>query len=152
MLSLVVYCCSCCRFLLFVPSPARNIFVQIRVIGYAELKVRGKKYSFRAMRGTLLLFLVVLCCFCCRFLLSIPSSARNPFVYIRVIGYAELKVRGKKYSFRAPRGTFCCLVLFLLSFSPAFSPLYVQKNVKIVSLFVQKNVILWRIFVQKNVL
>ena len=40
LLSLVVYCCSSCRFLLSVPSLARNIFVQI---GYAELKVRGKK-------------------------------------------------------------------------------------------------------------
>ena len=27
LLSLVVYCCSCCRFLLFVPSPARNPLV-----------------------------------------------------------------------------------------------------------------------------
>ena len=79
---------SCCSLLFvvvpivvfFFPfrAPRGILFVYIRVIGYAELKVRGKKYSFRAMRGTLLLFLVVLCCFCCRFLLSIPSSARNP--------------------------------------------------------------------------
>ncbi len=88
---------------------------------------------------------VVPCCSGCRFFLSVPSPARNPFVHIgyaelkvRAIGYAELKVRGKKYSFRAPRGilfvyirvirgkkysfraprgTICCLVLFMLSFS-----------------------------------
>ena len=59
-------------FFSFVPSPARNPFVLIRVI-------RGKISSFRAMRGTLLSF-VVLCCSSCRFLLS----------------------------FRAPRGTICC--------------------------------------------
>ena len=55
----VVLCCSSCRFLHSVPRPARNIFVKIRVIGYAELKVRGKIYSFRAMRGTPF---VVPCC------------------------------------------------------------------------------------------
>jgi len=130
LLSLVVLCCLCCRFLLSVPSLARNIFVQICVIGYAELKVRGKKSSFRALRGTLL-SLVVLCCLCCRFLLSIPSPARNPFVQIRVIRGKISSFRAMRgtlllsfvvlvvvffFSFRAPRGTICCR--FILPFRP----------------------------------
>ena len=84
-LSLVVYCCSSCRFLLSVPSPARNLFVQIRVIRV----IRGKIYSFRALRGPPLLTLVVYCCSSCRF-----------------------------FSFRSePCEEPCCPLLFMLSFS-----------------------------------
>ena len=67
LLSFVVYCCSYCRFLLSVPSLARNLFVQIRAI-------RGKIYSFRAMRGTPF---VVPCCLLL-FLLSFSSFRSEP--------------------------------------------------------------------------
>ncbi len=64
-------------FIFFIPSPARNLFVQI---GYAELKVRvirGKSSSFRAPRGTI----------CCPLL---------SFVVLVVVS---------SFSFRALRGT-----------------------------------------------
>ena len=70
---------SCCP-LLFIVVPVVVLF-----------------FLFRAPRGPLLLSLVVYCCFCCRFLLSVPRLARTPLVVL------------------------CCLLLFLLSFSSFFS-------------------------------
>ena len=106
----VVSCCSSCRFLFFYdnqdnlwqplttfffPSHARIIFVSIRVI-------RGKISLFRAPRGTLLLSYVVYCCSSCRFLLFVPSPARNPLLsyVVPVVVFS--------FPFRAMRGTYSC--------------------------------------------
>ena len=104
LLSFVVYCCSSCRFLLSVPSPARNLFVV-----HCCLCCRFLLFFSSHARN-----LVVLCCSSCRFLLSVPSPARNPlccpllFIVVLVVVFF--------FPFRAMRGTPffvpCCLLLF----------------------------------------
>ena len=122
LLSYVVYCCFCCRFLLSEPCEDTSWRLRLEIadssLRNAPRSVSRASTSFRDdCRGGLsvfccpLLSLVVYCCSCCRYLLTVPSPARNIFVHIRVI-------RGKISSFRAPRGTpfvvpccFCCRFL-----------------------------------------
>ena len=99
-----------CRFLVS-PTNSRNVICPLRPKVLKNLKVvkMGKNITcvfFTTTKTTLdnffpepceephLLFYVVPCCLCCRFLPSVPSHARKPF---------------------------CCLLLFLLSFSPFLS-------------------------------
>ena len=120
LLSYVVYCCFCCRFLLSEPCEDTSWRLRLEIadssLRNAPRSVSRASTSFRDdCRGGLsvfccpLLSLVVYCCSCCRFLLTVPRvDCRCFVVHCCPLLFIVVPVVVFFLPFRAPRGTHSC--------------------------------------------